>query len=79
MHPRTKADGGGPGLKGIKKDQPLGPAAYNVNMKLVEKKSTGFKFSNVSKKTQIAKQVEAKAYVPGAGKYADNLDRGFKL
>ena len=78
FYPRTKIDGGGPGLKGIKREQGLGPSDYKIERNLVEKKSTDFKFQKTVNKNFFAQYISSKAYVPGMGKYKD-IERGLAL
>lgn len=78
MYPRTKPEGGGPGLKGIKKDKEGGPGYYKLDYKRVERRSLNFKFGNAENKNFIAKYVKSKENVPGVGRYKE-IEAGIKL
>ena len=71
MYPRTKIDGGGPGLKGIKRDKSGGPGYYNLNYKRVEKRSLANKFMVGENKNFVTSYVKSKAAIPGVGRYKD--------
>lgn len=51
FYPRTKKEGTGPGIKGIKRDQHGGPAYYKIQRHLAEKQSYKFRFETGRNKT----------------------------
>ena len=65
--PRTKPEGGGPGLHGIKRDQVVSPSYYKVDRRLTERSSRQSKFSATPNRNFIERYVAGKAFVPGAG------------
>jgi len=77
-YPRTKPEGGGPGLKAIKKDSDVAPGFYKVKRGLVERSTHQFKFFNSKNKNCFESYIKAKETVPGVGKYKD-IDRGLAL
>ena len=77
-YPRTKPEGGGPGLKGIKKDSDIAPGFYKVKRSLVERSTHAFKFFNHKNKNCFDEYIRKKEFVPGVGKYKD-IERGLRL
>jgi len=77
-YPRTKPEGGGPGLKGIKRDTDMSPCYYKVNRKLTERSQRQFEFSKSRNQNYIERYVRSHTFVPGVGKYKD-VDKGLKL
>ena len=59
-YPRTKADGGGPGLKGIKKDSDVAPGYYKINRDMTEKRGSSVKFTNTPNKNFVERYVKAR-------------------
>jgi len=78
FYPRTKVEGGGPGLKGIKKDTDISPCFYKVNRKPTEKSTRQFKFGASKNKNFVEQYVTSRNYVPGVGKYL-SIDKGLAL
>lgn len=77
-YPRTKKDGGGPGLKGIKKDSDISPCYYKIDRKLTEKSKRQFEFSKSKNVNFFETYVRNHAYMPGVGKYKE-IDKGLNL
>lgn len=76
--PRTKPDGGGPGLKGIKQDQNVAPGYYKVNHRLTETTVKSNKFTSTPNRNYIDRYVKSREFVPGVGKYKD-VEKGLSL
>mmetsp|Transcript_634 Transcript_634/g.1012 ORF Transcript_634/g.1012 Transcript_634/m.1012 type:complete len:95 (-) Transcript_634:318-602(-) len=77
-YPRTKPDGGGPGLKSIKKSSDMAPGYYKVKRTLTERKSHHFKFANKKNQNCFEQYIKSKEFVPGVGKYKE-IDKGIAL
>ena len=77
-YPRTKPEGGGPGLKGIKPDTDISPCFYRVNRKLTERSSTAHTWAKSKNKNFVEQYIKSHASVPGIGKYKD-VEKGLKM